>query len=525
MDRTRSSFQGTAPAWALLAVGLALLASAPARPAPGPPAFPGAEGYGAASVGGRGGRVLEVTNLDDRGPGSLRAAIEARGPRSVVFRVAGYIDLESPLEIEHPFLTIAGQTAPGDGIVLRAKPGHPVGLRGVLGTRRFPAGHQGEVPHDLIIRHLRIRPGRSPTDKKSGGPRPHNLLLFSGHDIVVDHVSSGWTNENLMTLVAPDNGSPPVHDVSIQRSIFAESFAGHPTGMNVQGQGDAAWQRIYRVSIHHNLFAHNSHRNPRTTSGGTEVINNVAYNWKLRIGSSTRGSVVDWIGNYWKPGPMSRGELLLGHEARPGPGRPLHPWDPSIHIAGNVVEGQLADPEADNWPLYALHYDGGAPLPRRYRRAVPLTTPPHPVTLQSPAEAYRSVLADVGANARLDARGSWVAVSDAVDSRVLREVAAGRGPSDVLRDESELGGFPALDPGTPYPDSDRDGMADAWEELHFAGLERGDPDDSSGDRDGDGYTDLEEFLNGTDPCVRDSSRVSDAPQTRSSGAAPAPPLL
>ncbi len=525
MDRTRSTLLAATPVWALLAAGVALLASAPARPEPGPPAFPGAEGFGAASVGGRGGRVLEVTNLEDRGPGSLRAAIEGSGPRTVVFRVAGYVDLESPLEIEHPFLTIAGQTAPGDGIVLRAKPGHPLGLRGVLGTRRFPADYAGEVPHDLVIRHLRIRPGRSPTDKKSGGPRPHNLLFFSGHDIVLDHLSSGWTNDNLITLVAPDNGSPPVHDVSVQRSIFAESFAGHPTGMNVQGQNDAAWQRIYRISIHHNLFAHNSHRNPRATSRGTEVINNVAYNWKLRIGSSTRGSVVDWIGNYWKPGPMSDGELWLGHEARPGEGQPLHRWEPSIHIAGNVLEGELEDPEADNWRLYGLHYDGGDPLPARYRRAARLAPPPHPVGVQSAAEAYRSVLADVGANLRLDARGGLLRRSDAVDARVIREVAAGGGPRDVLRDEGARGGFPALDPGSPYPDSDRDGMADAWEELHFGGLERGDPDDSSGDRDGDGYTDLEEFLNGTDPGVRDSSRRSDAPQTRSSGAAPAPPLL
>jgi pectate lyase len=513
----------SAPA-AILAAWLLLLAAPPAASA-GLPAFPGAAGWGAGSVGGRGGRILEVTSLADHGPGSLREAIEAEGPRIVVFRVAGYIDLESPLEIVHPYLTIAGQTAPGDGIVLRRKPGLATGLHGALATKRFSAGYAGEVPHDLIIRYLRIRPGRSPTDKKSGGPRPHNFLVYSGHHIIVDHLSSGWTNDNLMTLTAPDNGSPTIHDVSVQRSIFAESFEGHATGMNVQGQRDAAWQRIFRISIHHNLFADNSHRNPRTTSGGTEVINNVAYNWKLRIGSSTRGSVVDWIGNYWKPGPMSRGEMLLGHEARAGSRQPAYPWDPSIHLAGNLVEGRFPDPRGDNAQLYALHYDAAAPLPQRYLRARPLAPPPYPVAVQDAEAAYRSVLADVGANARLDALGAFVPVADAVDVRVLREVAAGTGPAKVLHDESQVGGFPALDPGTPYADVDHDGMADAWELLHFGDLRRGDPRDSRGDLDGDGYTDVEEFLNGTDPRRDDSSGVPDAPQTPNSGAPPAPPLL
>jgi hypothetical protein len=319
-------------------------------------------------------------------------------------------------------------------------------------------------------------------------------------------VSSGWTNENLMTLSAPDNGSPPIHDISVQRSIFAEALAGHATGMNVQGQRDAAWQRIYRISIHHNLFAHNSHRNPRSTSLGTEIVNNVAYNWKSRVGSSTRGAVVDWVGNYWKPGPMSDAAHVLRHEDRPGSFFPAYPWDPSIHIAGNVVEGRATAPGADDWPLLT-HRFGGGPLPDRYRRASPLPPPAHPVRVEPAAAAYRSVLADVGANRRLEADGALVCRTDAVDARVLAEVAAGGGTRHILRDPQEVGGFPPLDPGTPWADDDRDGMADAWERRHFGDLARGDPGDSSGDRDADGYTDVEEFLNGTDPLAAEPPEV------------------
>lgn len=505
------------PRRVLVLASLLCLGAAPSPSDPGIPAFPGAEGWGARSIGGRGGRILEVTNLADRGPGSLREAIASRGPRIVVFRVAGYVELEAPLLIEHPYLTIAGQTAPGDGIVLRMKPGNPTGLRGVLGTKRFSRNYAGEVPHDLVIRHIRIRHGRSPTDKKSGGPRPHNFLAYSGYNIIVDHVSSGWTNENLMTLIAPDNDSPPVHDITVQRSFFAESLEGHATGMNVQGQGDA-WRRIHRVSLHHNLFAHNSHRNPRSTSGGTEVINNVAYNWSSRIGSTTRGAVIDWIGNYWKPGPMSGGRsLVLRHEDRPWHRMPAYPSEPSIHIAGNVLESRLSDRQADNWPLYVLGYRCNDPLPLRYRRALPLAAPPHPATAQTAEEAYRSVLADVGANVRLDATGRRIANQDAVDTRLLAEVAAGTGPEAVLVSENDVGGFPAIEAGTPYADADHDGMADEWERLHFGDLSRGDPEDSSGDLDADGYTDVEEFLNGTDPAAEEEPR---RPRSNSSGPSP-----
>ena len=126
-------------------------------------AFPGAEGFGAVSTGGRGGRVIQVTNLHNSGSGSLRACVEASGPRTCVFRVAGYIDLESEIIIKHPYLTIAGQTAPEDGIYLRMKPGKTEGIGGLIEFKRFPRDYNGEVPHDVIIRYIKFRHGRSPT--------------------------------------------------------------------------------------------------------------------------------------------------------------------------------------------------------------------------------------------------------------------------------------------------------------------------------------------------------------------------
>lgn len=458
-------------------------------------AFPGAEGYGAKSVGGRGGRVIEVTNLNDSGPGSMRACVEASGPRMCVFRVAGYIDLEREIIISHPYLTVAGQTAPGGGIYLRMKPGKTEGIGGLIEFKRFPRDYKGEVPHDVIIRYIKFRHGRSPT-RKGAGARPKNLEIWSGHNIMIDHITSGWVQDNLITLIAPGNGSPPVHDITVQRSLFAEALEGHATGMNIQGQGDENFQRIWNIAVHHNLFASNTHRNPRTTSNGSKIVNNVAYNWSNRVGSMTRGSVTDWINNYWKAGPMSNRTNRLFHEDRPNAAADPYRWTPSIYIAGNIAPNHI-DPNADNWPLIRLPYDNFKLLPSSFRRHTPLPQAAIPITIQSANDAFRSVLNDVGANARLDCAGNWVANSDSIDSRVINEVRANTGPKSVIAHQDDVGGYPATNPGIPCADSDHDGMPDAWETAN--GFNPGDSSDGTADADGDGYTNVEEFLNGTTP--------------------------
>jgi pectate lyase len=316
------------------------------------PAFPGAEGWGAQSVGGRSGRVIEVTNLRDAGSGSLRACVEASGSRICVFRVNGIIKLKSSIEIRNPYLTIAGQTAPGSGIYIRSDPKNDEGINGLIKFPEYDSNYTGEFPHDVIIRYLRIRHGRSPT-QKFDGIRPRNLDILSGYNIIVDHVSSGWVQDNLMTIMAPDkDGLPPIQYITIQRTILAESLEGHSTGLNIQGEGDGdRWKDVRDVTVHHNLFADNGERNPRVTSAGAKIFNNVAYNWNNHVGSTIRGSVIDWINNYWKFGPNSKDPQILLHEDRPGNNMPLYPSTPSIYIAGNIVDPEYPDSDIDNWPL------------------------------------------------------------------------------------------------------------------------------------------------------------------------------
>ena len=267
------------------------------------PSFPGAEGYGAISVGGRGGRVIEVTNLNNSGPGSLRAAIEAEGPRIVVFRVAGNIQLDGELRIWNSYLTIAGQTAPGSGITIKGY--------GDNALRIYNKDNNGV--HDVVIRYLHLRHGQ--VDGSND-----NLTIHGGHNIIIDHVSMSWsTDENVGVWSEMDR--PRIYNTTFQRSIMAEGLAGHSNGMHVSGEKDyslenpvEAWRRIYDLTIHDNLFIHNTHRNPRVISAGTQVVNNVVYNWKYRIGETMSGSVIDYINNYYKAGPMSNLDRLLLHE-------------------------------------------------------------------------------------------------------------------------------------------------------------------------------------------------------------------
>jgi pectate lyase len=449
---------------------------------PAIPAFPGAQGFGALSVGGRGGRIIEVTNLQDSGPGSLRAAIEAEGPRIVVFRVSGTIQLQNTIDIENPYLTIAGQTAPGGGILLRGT--DSTLLRIENGT------------HDIILRYLRLRNGSG----EPNGFGHDNISINGGHNIILDHVSMSWSTDENASIWRKAQDSP-VYNVTIQNSIFSEGIAGHSKGLIIGGETDfsdpsspiEAWRDVKRISIHHNLFAHNSDRNPLVTSSKAHIINNVMYNWKGWISATTRGSVVDYINNYAKAGSISNLDRLFIYEDANLFQQDEPYYTPSIHTKGNVVESVQTDPNADNWNLWKLSLTH-EPIPQSYRRANPLQQPPIPVDIQSAHEAYQSVLADVGANARLNCSGDWISNSDSVDVRILADVRRGEGSEKPISSPNQVGGYPELATGRLCADNDRDGMPNAWEYLH--GLNRNDPTDGSADADGDGYTNVEEYLNG-----------------------------
>lgn len=404
-----------------------LLAAAPALAQL--PAFPGAEGYGAATPGGRGGKVLIVANLNDAGPGSLRAALAAEGPRIVVFRVAGMLDLKSPVRITQPFVTVAGQSAPGDGITLR---------------------HYGILidTHDVVIRHLRVRPG-----DLSGAEVDGIAIGGNSANVVIDHCSVSWAvDENL-------SPSGAISDVTVQWSIISEAL-----NRSVHGKGAHGYGSLVRASggltMHHNLWAHNSSRNPRLGCNygrppfpQFDIRNNVIYN---AGGANVAGDIfsANYIANYHKQGPDSS---------------PEHP------IFSPTEKAVLRFYIADNYPAKLRWFARSGIM----EASAPFAAPP--VRTTSAAIAYEEVLARAGAS--LPRR-------DAVDQRVIREVREGAGAH--IDSQWEVGGWPEMRTGRPPRDTDRDGIPDEWEVPR--GLNPHDAADAVRAAPS-GYTWIEEYLN------------------------------
>ena len=280
------------------------------------PAFPGAEGYGAKTAGGRGGRVIAVTNLNASGPGSLQAACEAKGPRIVVFKVAGTIDGDVRIKQDH--ITIAGQTAPGDGITIK--------------------GNLGIDANDVVIRYIRVR-----TDHEGdavGGRYRKNIIL--------DHVSASWSSDEVLSLYHNEN-------VTIQWCMITEACA--------KADGSHRFGGIWgnnRGTYHHNLIAHNDSRNPRWASGCgyNDYRNNVLYNWGYescyggeahqkgdRRNPPIDFSTINMVANYYKPGPATRNDV------RDRIAKPSSRGDDdrgSWYVADNYVEGS-PEVTTDNW--------------------------------------------------------------------------------------------------------------------------------------------------------------------------------
>lgn len=425
------------------------------------PAFPGAQGFGAKTPGGRGGRVLEVTNLDASGPGSFRAACEAQGPRIIVFRVGGTIVTDRDIRIRDPFVTIAGQTAPGDGICLRG-----AGLR--IHT------------HDVIVRGLRIRVGDDPK-----GPSPDNrdgigIEKTSGagndevRDIILDHCSVSWAIDgNVDTWYACRN-------ITVQWSILSEGLTKSLHAKGEHGTGLLVGDRAQRVSVHHNLFAHNSFRNPlfkNDTSG--EAINNVVYNWRWEssrlAAEANRGpSFVNLMGNFYKPGTDSRKNAIDVSQR-------LHP-DTRVHVDGNVG-ARSPGGDVKEWEVVF----GAA----GFRSLAPAITPSG-IAPEPARRAYERVLNHAGA----------ITPRDRVDARVVASVREDTGR--LIDSPRDVGGWPVYATAPAPQDTDHDGMPDAWERAH--GLNPSDLADSRADRNQDGYTNVEEYINGLIPGEPDPGR-------------------
>jgi hypothetical protein len=254
------------------------------------------------------------------------------------------------------------------------------------------------------------------------------------------------------------------------------------------------------ITVHHNLFASVHHRNPNVTALGVEVVNNLVYNWKMDAGKGVHGARADWVNNYLKPGPMFESwRYDMGYRCEDAADLTTH--QPSMYFSGNVGP-RNADPSADPWrgetrSLSCYNDPGGAVLDLAWKRDTRLPQPTYPVNLQPAGAVEADVLADVGANRGLQCDGTWRSRLDEVDKRLLGDAENGRGPSQPPKDENEAGGFPNLAAGQPCTDGDSDGLPDEFETRY--GLDTDDPSDGRRDSDGDGYSNLEEYLNGSKP--------------------------
>jgi len=411
-----------------------------------PPAFPGAEGFGAETPGGRGGRVVFVTRLADAGPGSFREAVAEKGPRTIVFRVAGLIRLETKLEISEPFLTIAGQTAPGDGICFR---GQTVEIR----------------THDVVVRHLRFRPGDISGEEVDG------LNIGRGaRRVVVDHCSASWSVDESLSLAGD------VQDVTVQWCLIAEALDHSRHHKGPHGYGSLV-RASGGVSLHHNLWAHNAARNPRLGDDYGrppwplfDVRNNVIYDYGALASGMTGDRLrANYVANYLRPGPSSRtkrGVIVLTDTA-----------DAGFYVDGNVVDGR-PDVSADNSLLFDRIEAGGRRLVRLVERPFEVAA----VRTSDAVQALRDVLAGVGATRPR---------RDAVDTRVVGEVESRTGR--VIDSQEDVGGWPAYASAPAPADTDADGLPDSWERAH--GLDPADPRDAARTADARGFTFLEVYLN------------------------------
>jgi hypothetical protein len=412
------------------------------------PAFPGAEGFGMYATGGRGGKTLIVTNLNDDGPGSLREAIQAKGPRIIVFEVAGTITLNKPLIVREGNVTIAGQSAPGDGICLSNQP--------------FIIDAD-----NVILRFLRFRLGDT-----SG--REGDAITAIGHNnIIIDHCSMSWATDECASFYDNTN-------FTLQWSIISESL-----NHSVHQKGDHGYGGIWGgmgASFHHNLLAHHNSRLPRFCGARyhghpeKEIVdfrNNVIYNWMSNSSYAGERGQHNIINNYYKPGPATTDDTRS---------RIVEPYSPygKFFITGNTMD-QSPEVTTDNWKgvecefLDSVRTD--APFP-----AAPVSTSEAPV-------AFNMVLSHAGASLR----------RDAVDQRIVEEVRNGTAQfgcdhKGIIDSQNDVGGWPELQPGRAPADSDRDGLPDEWENRKRL------RSDYAGDAhrrasEAGGYTNLEVYLN------------------------------
>lgn len=442
-------------------------------------AFPSAEGFGANAKGGRGGRVIKVTNLNDSGPGSFRDAVTAKGPRTVIFNVSGTIQLKSNVRIIEPYITIAGQTSPG-AVQFRTTPGVATGI-----TFYKPA-------HDIVVRHLRVRMG-GPAPNDSGEP----LLAWSVHDAIFDHISLQWGTDSQFMAYGTFN------NITLQWSLIAEGAAGiqpdgtasGKKGIHIGGWGDPL--NGMRYSDHHNVFESNGSRNPLMQRAGIfDFRNNLIYNYggggsfgAYSLNHSAHGNLVN---NRYIPGPSSHnlGQTLVldnGGPVRVRPGGGMaERGGTKVYTSGNWGP-KCPSGCPDDWvgfvttDYYAIDKSIRAADAAMFRTLTPF---PAPAVATIPTSQVKDTL--------LPVVGASKPSRDSVDSRIASEVKDGTQGCFTGTCIGSGGPWPTLSGPAPLPDSDEDGIPNAWETAHQ--LNPNDPLDGP-KISANGYTHLENYLN------------------------------
>lgn len=381
-------------------------------------AFPSADGFGKYATGGRGGKVIKVTNLNDRGPGSLRAAIDAKGPRIIVFDTAGTIHLKSKLFIDNGDLTIAGQTAPGEGICIA---GYPTKIRA----------------NNVIIRFMKFRLGDANNVEDDS---------FGGNDsdtMIIDHCSISWSTDEAASFYRNKN-------FTLQWCLIS-----HSLNNSVHQKGEHGYGGIWggmKASFHHNLFANNKSRNPRfsgsasTSNTKDELVdfrNNVIFNWGINSVYGGENGHYNVVNNYYKAGPATS-------PARKD--RILNPSEPygKFYVDGNIVEGNKIVSE-NNWNGGVQCDDPAASKHDRPFESGMLKSQPA-------IDAYRDVVLYAGASKNRDSYDKAV-----IDNVVKGIAVEGKHKNGLIDSPDEVGGYPVLKVFGKEKDSDNDGIPDIWE--------------------------------------------------------------
>ena len=446
-------------------------------------AFPSAQGGGCYTTGGRGGYTLHVTTLEDDAdnPGSLRYLVNMSGTRTIVFDVSGTIHLKTPLTIIYGSVTIAGQTAPGDGICLAD---YPLVI----------------TANNVIVRFLRVRLGSKGTEQTE--KEYDAVSVNNSTNVILDHLSCSWSIDECVSCYGNT-------DFTLQYCFITESLC-----KSKHAKGDHGYGGIWggtNASFHHNLLAHHDSRNPRfdhdyvnvKCAGPIDFVNNVVYNWGRNSAYGGEGSTkgaggrhINFVNNYYKPGPATKSGVKT---------RLVDPWTscdncidgstvlpkggtvvpPKIYLIGNTMTSS-SDVTADNWKG-STKSKSVAGVDTRWTQGLTMLTKE-----QNAADAYETVLAKAGCSLH----------RDVIDTRIVGEVRNGtytykgsNGSTNGLIDApSDVGGYPTLKSKTPPADTDRDGMPDEWEDAN--GLNKNYAADAKLYTLDQNYTNLEIYLNG-----------------------------